>query len=91
MSLESKCGPSSALELSADAAVTQATARIAAYERMVRVTAAGLGELPHAPAFHLSDQQLAGLFAPRALEVLILKPLAQAEPNCSIESKPTPG
>lgn len=79
MSLESKYGPLSALELSADAAVAQATARIAAYERMVRVTAAGLGEPLHAPAFHLSSQQLAGLFVPRALEVLILKPLRRAD------------
>jgi hypothetical protein len=75
MSLESKYGPA-AESLS----VEQATARIAAYERMVSFASAAAATL-RAPAFYLSDQQLAGLFAPQQFEVLVM-PLHRPEPNC---------
>ena len=62
-SLPGKYGPAGEPPLTA----AVAAARLEAYERVTRATAGAV----RAPVLHLSDEQLAALFAPRQLESLV--------------------
>jgi hypothetical protein len=71
-----KTGPGPA-ELTGEAAA----ARLEAYERAARTAATGrLGAPARAPALALGTDQLAALFAPRQLEVLVAAPLGRGAP-----------
>jgi hypothetical protein len=74
MSLGGKYGPGSA---PADPEV--AAARLDAYGRAARAAAGG----PRPPILQVDDERLAALFAPRALENLVIRPLRREPPHCA--------
>ena len=61
-----------------------AAARLEAYERVARAAAGPV----RAPVFNLSDEHLAALYAPRALEQLITRPLSRPAPACAAPAGP---